>query len=236
MQHAEDFLRFWKIVLPSPSTLGRLAAAVGATGRQEILDRIAARLTEPIAEAIDNLLTVEEGAGRSPLFDFKEYPPEATPAMILSYVERCFLLESIGVSQIDLGGFSSPLVEHLSQLARKYDVQALKRFSPATRHAMLACFLSDAEKTLLDHAVTMNEQYLTGVCRRSRHAFEERHREFRKRAKKGVETLLDAMEIVLDSRPADGNPLAVLYRQIDEAVLREVMEACREFKRLEERG
>jgi hypothetical protein len=65
--------RFWKIILPSPSTLGRLAAAVGSTGRQEILDRIAARLTEPIAKAIDNLLTVEEGAGRSPLFDFKEF-------------------------------------------------------------------------------------------------------------------------------------------------------------------
>jgi hypothetical protein len=148
-----------------------------------MLDRIAARLSEPIGEAMDKLLTVEEGAGRSPLFDFKEYPPEATPATILSYLDRCFLLESIGVSQIDLTGFTSLLVEHLSQLARKYDVQALKRFSPPTRHAMLACFLTDAEKTLLDHVVTMNEQYLTGLCRRSRHAFEGRHREFRRRAK-----------------------------------------------------
>ena len=235
LQHAEDFLRFWKIVLPSPSTLGRLASAVGSTGRQEILERIAARLTEPIAEAIDNLLTVEEGAARSPLFDFKEYPPEATPATILSYLERCTLLESIGVDQIDLGGFSSALLEHLSELAHKYDVQALKRFSQATRRAMVACFLTDAEKTLLDHVVTMNEQYLTGFCRRSRHAFEERQREFRKRAKKGVETLLQAMEIVLDA-PADGNPLAVLYRHIDEPALREAMEACREFKRLEEGG
>ena len=153
LQRAEDFLHFWKIILPAPSTLGRLTAAVGATGRQEMLDRIAARLSEPIGEAMDKLLTVEEGAGRSPLFDFKEYPPEATPATILSYLDRCFLLESIGVSQIDLTGFTSLLVEHLSQLARKYDVQALKRFSPPTRHAMLACFLTDAEKTLLDHVV-----------------------------------------------------------------------------------
>ncbi len=44
------------------------------------------------------------------------------------------------------------------------------------------------------------------------------------------------MEIVLDSNPADGNLLAALYRQIEEAALREAMEACREFKRLEERG
>jgi len=64
---------------------------------------------------------------------------------------------------------------------------------------------SNLTAILLDHVVTMNEQYLTGLCRRSRHAFEGRHREFRKRAKKGVEMLLQAMEIVLDSRPADGN-------------------------------
>lgn len=236
LQRAEDFLRFWKIIVPAPSTLGRLAAAVGATGRQEILERIAARITEPICEAIDKLLVVEAGAGRSPLFEFKEYPPEATPAAILSYIERCSLLESIGVGQIDLGGFSFPLVEHLSQLARKYDVQALRRFSPGARRAMLACFLTDAEKTHLDHVVIMNEQYLTGLCRRSRHAFDERHREFRKRAKMGVEMLLQAMDIVLDPRPADGNPLAVLYRQIEESALREAMEACREFKRLEESG
>jgi hypothetical protein len=38
LQHADDFLRFWKIILPTPSMLGRLAAAVGSTGRQEILD------------------------------------------------------------------------------------------------------------------------------------------------------------------------------------------------------
>lgn len=236
LQQAENALRSWKIILPSPSTLGRLTAAVGATGRQDLLERMASRVPESITQAIDTLLTVEEGAGRSPLFDFKEYPPEATPTTILSYLDRCSRLESIGVSQIDLSGFSVPLIEYLSQLARKYDVQALKRFAPATRHAMLACFVSDAEKTLLDHVVTMHAQYLTGFCRRSRHAFEKRYGQFRKRAKKGVDLLLQAMEILLDAPPAAGHPLVVLYRQIDEPALRDAMDACREFKRLEERG
>jgi len=44
------------------------------------------------------------------------------------------------------------------------------------------------------------------------------------------------MEVVLDSRPADGNPLSVLYQKIEEPPLREAMEACREFKRLKESG
>jgi hypothetical protein len=38
----------------------------------------------------------------------------------------------------------------------------------------------------------MHDQFLTTMCRKSRHAFEERHRDFRRRVKKGVETLLSA--------------------------------------------
>lgn len=121
---------------------------------------------------------------------FKEYPPEASPAAILDYVERHRFLQKAGVGGIELAGIPGAVIDHLAQLARKYDAQALKRFAPAARLAMLACFLVEAQKSLLDHLATMHDQFLTGMSRRSRNAFEERHREFRKRAKRGVETLL----------------------------------------------
>ena len=39
---------------------------------------------------------------------------------------------------------------------------------------MLACLLVEAQKSLLDHLVTMHDQFVTGMARRSRNAFEER--------------------------------------------------------------
>jgi hypothetical protein len=80
----------------------------------------------------------------------------------------------------------------------------------------------------------MHEQYMTGLVRRSRHAFDERHREFRKRARRGIETVLSAMEILLERRADD--PLVALYRQIDESALRAALEDCREFERIEDHG
>jgi hypothetical protein len=124
-----DSLRFSRTILPPPATLERIVASVAASGRQDILRRIAGRLTPVQRAAIDSLLLVGEGDSRSTLFQLKEYPPEACPAAILTYVERSFLLSSLGVGQIDLSGFSTPLVDHLSQLARKYDAQTLKRFA-----------------------------------------------------------------------------------------------------------
>jgi hypothetical protein len=235
-QYAEDWLRFAKTVLPPPATLARMVSSVAASGRQEILRRIAGRLTQAQRDAIDGLLQVGEGDSRSTLFQLKEYPPEATPAAILTYVERSFLLSSLGVSRIDLSGFSAPLIDHLSQLARKYDAQTLKRFAADIRHAMLACFLAEAQKTILDHTIGMHDQFLTTMCRRSRNAFEQSHRDFRRKAKRGVATLLEAMDILLDSKPGGEEAFRNLYRHVEEPALRAAMEDCREFKRLEESG
>jgi len=99
---------------------------------------------------------------------------------------------------------------------------------------MLVCFLVEAHKSLLDHLIAMHEQYITSLLRRSRHAFDERHREFRKRARRGIQTVLSAMEILLERRTDD--PLIALYRQIDEATLRAALDDCREFERLEDHG
>jgi hypothetical protein len=163
-QSAENILRFWKTVLPAPAALERLVATVAASGREEILERIAIRLTPLLQEAIDRALEVPAEKAQSTLFQLKEYPPEATPASIRDFIDRLARLRSMGVSDIDLDGFSPQLINHLAQMARKYDVQALKRFAPSGRYAMVACLMVDAHKTILDHVVTMHDQFLTGFA------------------------------------------------------------------------
>ena len=132
------------------------------------------------------------------IFHLQEYPPEATPMSIPSYIDRHSTLQTFGAGEIDLEGLSPGLVGHLAQITRTYDVARLKRFAAPKRHALVACFLVEAHKTILDHIVEMNHQFLTGMSRRSRHAFEQRHREIRRRAKKGLDVVIRGMEILLD--------------------------------------
>jgi TnpA family transposase len=126
-------------------------------------------------------------------------------------------------------------VRHLALLAKRYDVHALKRFAPAKRHAMLACFPLEAERSLLDHLVEMHDQYLTTMGRRARHAFEERHRQLRRRAREGVETVLLAIDVLL-APPSDGDIRAQVSQRVGLEQLHEAAQSCREFQRLEERG
>jgi hypothetical protein len=65
---------------------------------------------------------------------------------------------------------------------------------------------------------------------------EKKHREFRKRQKKAIDTVLDITHSLLDW--PDDRPLfkKELWEQVDEKRLRESIADLRVFKRLEERG
>jgi TnpA family transposase len=236
LHRAEQQLRTWRVVLPAVSTLERLVAASITRAQQEIFVQIADALSPAVCHALDALLTIAPDDARSPLFRLKEYPPAASAAVLLAYIARYRLARDVVAGQIDLSQHHAPLVQQLARVAKRYDVQALKRFAPAKRHALLACFLVETEKTLLDQLVELHDQYMTTMTRRARHAFEERHRQFRRRAKDGVDVVLRAMEIVLapDYRSEEVRPQ--IYRRLGIRRLQEAVDNCREFQRLEERG
>ena len=203
--------------------------------QQTVFVSIAEGLSPVLCEDLDDLLKVSHSDYRSALLRLKEYPPEASAAAILSYVTRYRQVHDLVVNRIDLGMIDPGVVRHLALLAKRYDVHALKRFAPAKRHAMLACFLVEAKRNLLDQLVEMHDQYLTTMWRRARHAFEERHRQLRRRAREGVETVLLAIDVLL-APPSDGNIRAQVSERVGLEQLQEAAQSCREFQRLEERG
>jgi len=108
------------------------------------------------------------------------------------------------------------------------------RFAAPKRQALVAAFLVETRKALLDQVVTMHDQYMTGLERRSRLAFEDKHRRLRRRARTGIDTLLATVDALLDAdREA---PISSLQKDIDEESLRGAAADCRAFARLEERG
>jgi hypothetical protein len=229
-------LRAWRAVSPAVSTLERLVSSVASQAQQETFERFAAALPPELCAAIDELVEVPEGDKRSGLFQLKEYPPEASAKALVKYIARYRQVDSIVAERIDLSSISPAMVEHLAQMVKRYDAQALKRFTPPKRYALVACFLAETEKTLLDHVVEMNDQFLTTMSRHARHAFEEQHRQLRRRAKEGVDTLLEAMDLLLAGKEDREHALLQLFELISEDRLRQAVESCREFKRVEERG
>lgn len=135
---AEDLLRAARIVLPAPSTLERLAASVAASAVQELFEGIAARLPAQLRDAIEDLVDVPDGEHRSPLAHLKEPPLAARAPAIAASLAKLDLLEGLLGAGVDMEAVTPQLLQHLAQLGRRYDAQALKRFAPPKRHALVA--------------------------------------------------------------------------------------------------
>jgi TnpA family transposase len=233
---AEQLLLGWQVVLPRAAVFTRLLQSLCRRAEKQVFARIAEQLAPAFRKEIDRLLEVPESAHRSDLFHLKTYPPEGKPDTILSFLANYHYLHSIGVAAIRLVGCTVALLLQFSKTARREDVWHLRRLPEAKRHALTACFLVEALKITLDHSVEMNDQFLGGMCRRSKNSFERKQQEYRRRARDGRQHLLRGMEIVVEG---DRQPVQMylnLYAQIPKPELRAAMADCRESDRLEVHG
>ena len=234
LARVEDRLRSWQIVLPAPGTLERIVTSEVARATAGLFDTIAARLPAELRAAIDLLVEVPEGDARSSLFRLKDYPKGATAAAIKGDIVRLHLVDDLLGRGADLGAIDPKIIRQLGQLGRRYDARDLRRFAKPKCYAVVACYLIETRKTLLDQIVEMNDQFLTGMNRRAENTVKARERVLRRRARAGTDRVLDAIDALA---AADGDQTVRAFREaVDAPGLVAAAAACRAFHRLEERG
>jgi TnpA family transposase len=235
-RRAENYLLASRMLLPGPSVLERLIIHVCAEVHAQVFESIYQRLSSTLRQAIDHLLTVPAGEQRAYFAHLKEYKPAATISSLRAYLKRYQTVLETGIADFDAQVLEPALLDYLFELVRRYSATDLKRFNEHKRYALMICFLLETRKVLLDHLVKMHDQYVMEMDRQAKNIYEKQHREFRKRQKKAIDTVLDTTDILLDW--PDDHPLskAELWLQVDEIKLRESCEDLRAFKRLEERG
>ena len=234
MARAEDRLREWRVMLPALSTLERLVTAEVTQATTDLYGKISSRLPPALREAIDLLVEVPEGDARSSLFRLKDYPKSANAAVIKGDIVRLRLIEQLLETGAGLDDLDPKIIRQLGQLGRSYDAGDLRRFAKPKRDALIACYLVEARKTLLDQIVEMNDLFLTDMNRRSRNSVENQRKSLRRRARDGLHCLLGAIDALV---VAEGAQTVTDFRDaLGTPALIEAAIACRAYERLEERG
>ena len=234
MSRAEDRLREWHVMLPAPSTLERLVTAEVTRATTDLYTKVSNLLPPSLREAIDLLIEVPEGDARSSLFRLKDYPKSANAAVIKGDIVRLRLIEQLLDTGAGLDDLDPQIIRQLGQLGRRYDAGDLRRFAKPKRDALVACYLVEARKTLIDQIVEMNDQFLIGMNRRARGSVEEQRKSLRRLARDGLHRVLGAIDELVT---ADGAQTLDAFRDaLGTPALVEAAIACRAYERLEERG
>ena len=235
-QQAENHLLDKRVLLPGPSVLERLIIHVCSDVHVELFETVFRRLSPALRQAIDQLLLVPDGEQRSAFYRLKEYPPAPSISSIQSYLQRYHTVAETGIDACESQVLTPEFLDYLFKQAKRYSAKDLKRFTDHKRYTLMLCFLLETRKTLLDHLVTMHDQYLMEITRQTHHAHEQKHRELRKRQKRAIDVMLDTTDFLLDW--PDDQPLSKhdLWQQVEEVTLRSSRQDLQEFQRLEERG
>ncbi|MEL6455735.1 MAG: Tn3 family transposase [Cyanobacteria bacterium J06623_5] len=233
---AEHYLLSRQILLPGPSVLERLIIRVCGTVHQTTFEEISEALSPELRQSIDQLLKVSEGEQRSYFHQLKAYPPAATISSLQSYLGRYQTVAKTGINAFEGRLLTPPFLDYLFKQAKRYSAKDLKRFSEHKRYALMACFLLETRKVLLDHLVTMHDQYVMTMCRKSKHTYEQKHRELRQRHKRAVDVVLEANSRLLDWPEEDPLSSVELWQQVNKEQLQNALTDLRAFKKLEERG
>ena len=225
-----------RITPPGDTVLLKVIGAAYQRAEHGIFDKIYDRVPASFRTQIDQLLEVDGDVGTSALSRFRQYPGAPKPDHILEYLDRYDELRALGATEIDLSGIQTEIILQFHALVSTYNVYKIKRFTEKKRYAMVACFLSEASKTHLDHIVEMNDQYLTSMCRRARHAFENEHKDFRKKAKQGLDTVVSAMDALLAEGANRDLTIGQWLAKQQPRRLSDAVGVLRTLKNLEERG
>ena len=156
--------------------------------------------------------------------------------MIRRYIERSHFLQDLGVSTLELRELSPAMLRYFADLAKRADVRALRRFPPAKRYVLTACFLVEIHKTILDHIVALHDQLLTKKMREAHHAFEQRYQQLRRQYRRGLLKLIATGDTLLDPARSPTTTLSTLLQDLDATALRAAVDICIERHELEERG
>lgn len=235
-QQAEEYLFAQKILLPGPTTIERLIIQVCGEVHDQVFASIYQGLSVELRTAIDEFLSISEGEQRSYFYQLKEDPPAAKISALRSYLQRYQTLAESGIDAVELRTVEPAFQDYLFALTKKYNANELKRFDKHKRYALMICFLLETRKVLLDHLVLMHDQYVMEICRESRNAYEQKHRQLRKKQKKAVDTVLDTNTLLLEWPEEELLSKEQLWQKIDEQALRDALRDLRKFKELEEGG
>ena len=247
---AEVFLRNRKVLLPAEKFFTKIIRESLLFAQEDVFTEIANLLSEEIGLSLESLLETENK--RSRLFDLKEYPPKATSAAILKYLDNYKFVNELIKDEIDLSNINPLLIKNLAGVCKRYNVWQLKRFPTLKRRALLACFISETEKLLLDYLVEMHEQFLLEMIRHTKHSFEEKSKKAKRQVRQGVSILTEAVGYLLaetknkavsenkgelNLNPAEATIiLNDFFDKFGTEDLTQAVDHCQEWKEIEEKG
>ncbi|OJW73008.1 MAG: hypothetical protein BGO68_05175 [Candidatus Amoebophilus sp. 36-38] len=187
---AEQFLVAAKIALPSSKQLKRMISSICSKHQQKLFKKLYQNSSENLIKSIEEILTLPVGETYTYFQKFKEYPTSATITLLENYLGKYRQISKLDLDYAELEVFSSEFITHLYKLGKYYSADAIKRFKPEKRNAIMIGFLAETKKVLLDYIIQIHDQYISNICRECKNIHEDNLSQYKNKHEKAVEKIV----------------------------------------------
>ena len=212
-----------KVLLPGPTVLSRLVAAVRERAATTLWETLSKATTAAQKRALAGLLTVPVGDRSSRLDRLRRGPTSITATGMLGALTRLAEIRALGVGELDLTSVPPGRLEALARHAAAAKAQTVARMTPMRRDATLLATARHLQTAATDDALDLLDQLLGALLARAQRT----GRQDRLRTLPALDVaathLRDAVAVLLD--PPEGD-LAAVWEAITVKVTRAQLTAA----------
>ena len=166
-------LRSQSILLPSVGVVERICAEAVTRGNRRFFTSLTERLTEQHRLRLDALLSPRDGSKASALAWLRQSPSAPNAKHILEHMDRLTLLRALSLPD----GIERQVHQNrLLKLAREggqMTSQHLRDLEPARRYATLVAVALEAQATLTDETIDLNDRIIGALFTRAKRSHEQ---------------------------------------------------------------
>jgi hypothetical protein len=148
-------LRALHIELPTEAELQRIVRAALHGFFQDVHQRVAARLSETMRTALDQLLVVPSGESQSAFEHLKAEPSAPGIKPLQQEIAKLQTLRALGVPTDAFADLPWKVLQQLKRRAQNEHASKMREHPPTIRAALLACFVHLRTMEVLDDVVRM---------------------------------------------------------------------------------
>jgi len=229
VEAVHDQFRDRRTILPGITTVERLVWSVQRVATRRVERLLTQALTSEHQARLDALLVVPADAprptrGSIPLTWLRAEPGDPSPAYLLQLLNQLATLADLALPSL-------PATLHRSrwrQLARQgaqYRPQPLRALAPRTRYALLLAHLTDLQQERVDAALSMFDQLLVELLRRTKVAYSAALAAAAQTTQEQLGVLAAAGAAFLHAAEQGLDPVATVFAAVPEPTLRSTLTA-----------
>lgn len=235
MNRAIDYLREQKVILPAITTIEKLVWESKNESEKFVINTIINSLNQIQRKKLDDIVFLHSNKlkGKTILGWLKEPIGAPSPDNFLKAIDKLEYIRLIKLESINLSDLHPNKINKIYSLGQRYEPFAFREFNADKRHALLAVFLLNFSKDLIDKSFEIHDRLIINLMAKGRKAQEEIQKQNGKKINEKIIQFTNIGKALIKAKENNLDPYKVIEEIIDWSTLVKSIEV---IKSLNESG